>query len=202
MTMRRLFAILLFAAAGAASAADTIDCTGAFAPSTSEQALVAKFGKANVVRDTIYIAEGDETPGTVVFPNDPKRRLEIVWKDAKRRRTLDWIRVPLDSQWAVFGIRTGMPLADLVKRNGRDFLFSGFGWDYGGAITDWKGGALPTLGGKTCRLGVSIDVDYPESPTQAEEKALEAVSGDQELKSNSPHLKKLKVRVSELIVGY
>jgi hypothetical protein len=200
MTMRRLFAILLFAAA--AFADDTIDCTGTFAPSTSEQALVTKFGKANVVRDTIYIAEGDETDGTVLFPNDPKRRLEIVWKDAKRRRTPDWIRVSLDSQWTVFGLRTGMPLADLVKRNGRDFVFSGFGWDYGGAITDWKGGAVPSLGGKNCHVGVSIDVDFPETATKAQEKAMEAVSGDQELKSSSPHLKKLKVRVSELIVGY
>jgi hypothetical protein len=200
MTMRRLFAVLLFAAGALAD--DTIDCTGAFAPATSEQALVAKFGKANVVRDTIYIAEGDETDGTVLFPNDPKRRLEIVWKDAKRRKTLDWIRVPLDSRWSVFGLRTGMPLADLVKRNGRDFVFSGFGWDYGGAITDWKGGAVPALGGKICHVGVSIDVDFPESPTKAQEKAMEAVSGDQEFISNSPHLKKLKVRVSELIVGY
>ena len=198
--MRRVFAIVLFAAT--AFADDAIDCTGAFAPSTSEQALVAKFGKTNVVRDKIYIAEGDETDGTVVFPNDPKRRLEIVWKDAKRRKTPEWIRVPLDSRWSVFGLRNGMPLAELVKRNGRDFLFSGFGWDYGGAVTDWKGGAIPAIGGKTCHVGVTIDVDFPESPSKAEEKAFEGVSGDQELKSSSPHLKKLKVRVSELVVSY
>jgi hypothetical protein len=199
MTMRRLLPILLFATA---ALGDTIDCTGAFAPTTSEKALVAKFGKANVVRETIYIAEGNENPGTVVFPNDPKRRLEIVWKNAKQRRTPEWIRVPVDSRWSVFGLRNGMPLADLVKGNGRDFVFSGFGWDYGGAITDFKAGALATLGAKTCRVGVSIDLEYPESPSKAEEKAMEAVSGDREIASSSPHLKKLKVRVSELLVTY
>ncbi|HVG24948.1 MAG TPA: hypothetical protein VND45_12385 [Thermoanaerobaculia bacterium] len=188
-----LFGILLAA---------TIDCTGAFAPQTSEKALIAQFGKANVKRETVYVAEGGEEDGTVLFPNDPKRRVEIVWKQKKARQAPEWLRIADDSTWDVFGLRVGTPLADLVKRNGRDFRFSGFGWDYGGAITDLRGGELAKLGGKTCHVGMTIDVDFPENPTKAQEKALENVSGDRELTSSSPHLKKLKVRVTELLVSY
>lgn len=197
----RLIALLLFATT-ALAAEDVIDCTGAFSPQTSEQALIAKYGKANVKRDTIYVAEGGEEEGTVLFPNDPKRRVEIVWKNKKGRKSPEWLRVPDPSGWSVFGLRNGMPVADLEKRNGRDFRFSGFGWDYGGAVTNWRGGAIDKLGGKTCHVGVSIDPVYPENPTKAEEKALENVSGDRELASTSPHLKKLKVRVVELVVMY
>jgi hypothetical protein len=177
--------------------AATIDCTGAFAPQTSEQTLIAQFGKANVKREMIYVAEGTEEAGTVLFPKDPARRVEIVWKNKKARKSPEWLRVPAESRWNVFGLANGMPLAELVKRNGRDFRFSGFGWDYGGGITDWRGGTLATLGGKSCHVGVSIDALEP-----FDEKALEKVSGDQEVASSSPHLKKLKVRVTELVVSY
>jgi hypothetical protein len=177
--------------------AAVIDCTGAFAPQTSEQALVTQFGKANVKREMIYVAEGGEEEGTVLYPNDPKRRVEIVWKNKKARKSPEWLRVPAESQWSVFGLQNGMPLAELVKRNGRAFRFSGFGWDYGGAITDWRGGTLASIGGKTCHVGVSID---PVDPI--DDKALEKVSGDQEVATTSPHLKKLNVRVRELIVTY
>ena len=56
MMMLRLLFVLLFSTA--AFAQNVIDCTGAFAPSTSEQTLIAKFGKANVAREAIYVAEG------------------------------------------------------------------------------------------------------------------------------------------------
>jgi hypothetical protein len=200
MMMTRLLLVLLFATA--ALAEDVIDCTDAFAPSTSEQALIAKYGKGNVKRDTIYVAEGGEEEGTVLFPNDPKRRLEIVWKNKKQRKSPEWMRVPTESRWSVFGLRNGTTLADLVKRNGRDFKFSGFGWDYGGAITDWRGGAMNTVGGKTCHVGVSIDAVVPDNPTKSQEAALNAVSGDSEFLSSSPHLKKIKVQVNEIIVSY
>ena len=197
----RLIALLLFATA-AFAAEDVIDCTGAFSPQTSEQALIAKYGKVNVKRDMIHVAEGAEEAGTILFPNDPKRRVEIVWKNKKGRKSPEWLRVPADSRWSVFGLRNGMAVADLEKRNGRHFLFSGFGWDYGGAVTNWRGGAIAQLGGKTCHVGVSIDPVYPDNPTKAEEKALENVSGDREHPSTSPHLKKLKVQVVELTVMY
>jgi hypothetical protein len=179
-------------------AATTIDCTGVWSARTSEQALAAQFGKANVKRETIYGAEGTEEPGTVLYPNDPKRRVEIVWKNKKGRKSPEWLRVPAGSEWNVFGLRAGTTLAELVKRNGGDFRFSGFGWDYGGNVTDWRGGAMASLGGKSCR--VAVELVEPVEPF--DEKALENVSGDREISTTSPHLKKLKVRVSELTVMY
>ena len=197
----RLLAIL-FAATTALAADDTIDCTGLWSPQTSEQALATKFGKANVKREAVHVAEGSEEDGTVLFPNDPKRRVEIVWKNKKGRKSPEWLRISDESRWSVFGLRNGMTLAEVEKRNGRGFRLSGFDWDYGGIVTDWRGGAIATLGGKACRVALELTPLYPENPTKAEQKAMDAVVGDREISSTSPHLKKLKVHVRELTVMY
>jgi hypothetical protein len=58
------------------------DGTGALlAPSVDEAALRRRFG-ARAVRRARLVVEGSETaPGTVLFPDDPSRRLEIFWRD-------------------------------------------------------------------------------------------------------------------------
>lgn len=180
----------------------TIDCTGVWSPQTSEQALAAKFGKANVKREQVYVGEGQEEAGTVLFPNDPRRRVEIVWKNKKGRKSPEWLRVSDESTWDVFGLRTGMPLAEIEKRNGKPFRLYGFEWDFGGIVTNWRDGAIAKLGGKTCIVGAELTVDYPDEPTKAEEAAMNEVAGDREIASTSPHLKKLKVRVREITVSY
>ena len=182
--------------------ANAIQCTGVWSPATTEKALIAQFGRANVKRESIYLAEGEETPGTVLFPNDPKRRVEIVWRDKKKYARPEWLRIADESTWTAFGLRVGMPLAELQKLNGKPFVFSGFEWDYGGFVTNWRSGAIATLGGKTCAVTVRIDPLYPENPTKAEQAAMDAMGGDIEVTSDSPHAKRLKLRVSELSVQY
>lgn len=187
---------------GAAAAQDAITCTGLWAPATTEQALIRQFGRTNVVRESIYIAEGDETPGTIVFPNDETKRLEIVWRDARQRRRPEWIRVPAGSRWtAIAGLRGGMTLAEVEKINGRPFQLSGFDWDYGGMVGDWRGGALSKLKGP-CRVQVQFDRTVPDAPTRAQQRAIDATSGDRELLSSSPDLRRFPVRVSEIVIQY
>lgn len=182
--------------------AATIDCTGVWSPQTSEQALAAQFGKANVKREQVYLGEGQEEEGTVLFPDDPKRRVEIVWKNKKARKAPEWLRVSDESAWDVVGLRTGMTLAEVEKRNGRSFHLYGFEWDFGGIVTNWHEGAIAKLGGKSCRVGLELMYEVAENPTKAEQTAMERVAGDQEISSTSPHLKKLKVRVREITVSY
>src|SRR5687767_7709883 len=49
---------------------------------TTRSDLVSKYGAANVVDTVIYLAEGEMSPGAVLFPGDSMRRVEITWKDA------------------------------------------------------------------------------------------------------------------------
>ncbi|WP_056245861.1 hypothetical protein [Methylobacterium sp. Leaf456] len=125
-----------------------LDCTE-FSKKTDEAALVKRFGRENVVNAKLDGAEGEATPGTVVYPKDPSRRLEVTWWDTSRRRGLSGITVRGKSEWMVrtpgrardtVGLR--ISLAELEEANEKPFQISGFGWDYGGYATDWKGGKL------------------------------------------------------------
>lgn len=184
------------------AAALSMNCTGVWSPATTEQALIREFGRANVVRKTIYGAEGTELPGTVLFDKDPQRRVEIVWKDERKRDRLEWVSIDAPSRWEPFGLRNGMTLAQVEKLNGRPFRLNGFDWDYGGIVTDWRGGALQGIGGRTCRVHVTFEVIHPKKLTRAQEKAIEETGGERELSSSSPHLKQLDVRVSNISVSY
>ncbi len=194
-------AFVCAATAALAAADEPIACSGTWAATMSEEALVKQFGRANVVRGAVYVAEGNEEQGTILFPKNEKKRIEIVWKD-KRRRRPDWIRVPEGSRWPSFaGIANGMTVQQVEKLNGRTFKLSGFDWDYGGFVTDWRGGQLATTTGK-CHLQVRFDRAVPEEPTRAQQKALDATSGDRELLSSAANLRLFPTRVSQIVISF
>jgi hypothetical protein len=66
--------------------ADDIRCAGLFSPSISEARLRSRLGEANVKRAEIDVGEGETEPGTVVFPKDPSRHVEILWADPIKRQ--------------------------------------------------------------------------------------------------------------------
>ncbi|MDQ3283968.1 MAG: hypothetical protein M3Q69_21395 [Acidobacteriota bacterium] len=186
----------------AAYAADEITCTGVWSPDTSEKKLIAQFGAANVTRGTIHVAEGDTTPGTILFPNDAKRRVEIVWRDTKKRQTPEWLRIPADSEWKTFsGIHVGSKLEEIEKLNGAPFTLNGFGWDYGGIVTDWRGGKLATAGGK-CHMQLSFDIKTPENPPKIMQRAIDGVSGDRELSSSDTKMRMVRPFVAMIVISY
>ncbi len=194
--------LTLLAAAGTAVAEDAINCTGVWAPTTSEAALVRQYGRANVVRGPVYVAEGAETRGTIVFPNDESRRVEIVWRDTRQQKRPEWIRVPAGSRWATLsGIHNGTPLTDVEKLNGKAFQLSGFDWDFGGMVTDWRKGALAKLS-VPCRLQLRFDRTIPDRATAAQRRAADATSGDRNLLSSSPDLRRFPVQVDEIVIQY
>ena len=80
----------------------------------------------------------------MVFPGEPRKRLELVLDADDPDAPIRELRVPSgDSLWhAASGLRTGMTLAELVALNGAPVSFYGLGWDYGGTVQDWHGGTL------------------------------------------------------------
>ncbi|SFL69932.1 hypothetical protein SAMN04488125_12166 [Methylorubrum salsuginis] len=179
-----------------------LDCTE-FSKKTDEAALVKRFGRENVVTAKLDGAEGETVPGTVVYPKDPSRRLEVTWWDTARRRGLSGITLRGRSEWTVrtpgqardtVGLRTG--LAELEEANEKPFRISGFGWDYGGYATSWKGGRLDHMAGG-CSLSIRFDPD-----AKAPEKALAKVTGDREFGSSEPALRAVKPVPSSITVGW
>src|SRR5258705_11091353 len=53
---------------------------------TTKADLVHIFGARNVADQDIELGEGETAPGTVVFPKDPKRLIEIIWKYSVLKR--------------------------------------------------------------------------------------------------------------------
>jgi len=199
----RLATVALLAAAGTAQAqtADLLACSGPFARNADEAALIRAFGAGNVQRARIEIGEGEKAAGAILFPKDKKRRLELIWRDGKKRRGPGTIYVREGSAWAVAGptgerLAVGSALAAVEAANGKPFSILGFDWDYSGTAADWKDGKLAgAFGG--CRL--TIRFGYPKG---ADVKALDRLSGDQEFSSANPDMRLVKPTAYEILLSW
>lgn len=198
MTTRILaLALTLIAGAAHAQVPETLDCTGVFGRDSSHARVVQVFGARNVVFRKIHGPEGSELMATVVFGSDQRRRLEFLWHDEKARRRPSHISVGRGSAWrGPHGLAIGTALTEVERVNGRPFVLSGFGWDYGGTVTDWKGGALARLPGG-CRLLVRF-----EQGANPPGKAAEAVSGDRDFSSNNRNMRAVKPIIYEIIMSH
>lgn len=198
-----LAAIALVACAGTAlaQAPNLLACNGPFAREADEAALIKAFGAENVQRARIEIGEGEKADGAILFPKDSKRRLELIWRDGKKRRGPGTIYVRQGSAWAVAGpagerLAIGSALAAVEAANGKPFSILGFDWDYSGTANDWQGGKLARAFGG-CRL--TIRFGYPEG---ADAKALDRLSGDKEFSSSNPDMRLVKPTAYEILLSW
>jgi hypothetical protein len=162
----------------------------------SEAELRRHYG-GSVKSTRIQLGEGETTPGTVLFPGDSLRRAEIVWHDTvKRSRPARLILRGSQSRWqAGPGISLGTSLEELERLNGRPFTLAGFGWDYGGVIVDWSGGALDSA-----LAGVKLYLD--PGPVQYESAPYSQVLGDRDYSSSLPAMRQLNPRVAQIFVDF
>ena len=171
---------------------------GAITKNVSESELKKIYGSKNVKSDTIGLGEGETIPGTVIFPNDKNRRIEIVWKDKVKKKLPDFIQLFGEkSLWKTKeGISLGTSLKNLEKINGKPFVLAGFEWDYSGTVTSWKGGNLGKIGQKiTLRLN-------PENYDKVPQKDLDAVVGDGDFSSKNKAMQRINPKVYFIIVNF
>lgn len=145
----------------------------------------------------IQIGEGETMPGAVLFGGDSLRRAEIIWKDTvNRRMPARLILRGSKSQWRTDeGISLGTTLHELERLNGRAFTLAGFGWDYGGVITDWAGGAL---GRKLPGTMLYLD----PGPRQYESAEYSQVLGDRDYSSAAAPMQRLDPRVAQIFMDF
>ena len=168
-----------------------------FAKESTHIKLAMKYDSRNVTYGQVDGPEGSKIPGSILFPNDPKRRLEVLWANEAARSDPSVIAINGKSQWsAPKGMKLGLPIAALEKANGKPFKLSGFDKDGFTSVAGWDGGALSTLPGG-CKMGMRLHVN-----TKAPEEARKAVTGDKELSSNDAGVKAVKPTVIEILVGY
>jgi len=165
---------------------------------TSREDLVRVFGAANVVDQDVDVGEGETQPGTVLFPGDSKRAIEILWKDPSKKTAPAFLTVRgLASRWkTAHNISLGTSLKELERINGRPFHLTGFRWDDPGTITSWENGVLATelVAG---RGRILLRLDSPPRSDVTEKEDLE-VAGDRDFSSHHPVMQKINPRVYEM----
>jgi hypothetical protein len=180
----------------AAASSHTIACSGAFSKDSSNLKLAMVFDSRNVEFTDVDV-NGSKVGASVLFPKDPKRRLEIWWNNPANRSGTYLILINGQSTWvAPGGMKLGLTLAELEKLNHKPFKLKGFDKDNNATVSDWDGGALGTLAGG-CKSGVTLQPDPKAGPD-----AISALPADKEFSSGDPLMRELKPKVSEILIGY
>ena len=174
-----------------------IACSGPFALDSGNLSLAVAFNSKNVVFAEVDGGPIGKVPASVVFPNDPKRRLEVWWSDPASRTRVYLIVINGQSGWtAPLGLRLGLTLAEMQKLNRKPFKLTGFDTKNVASVSDWDGGALADLPGG-CKAGVNLHSD-PKAPVGA----VAALSADHEFSSADAAMRVIKPTISEILIGY
>ncbi len=174
-----------------------VACDGVFVKDSNHAKLALKYDARNIVYADVDGPSGTKIKASVLYPNDPRRRLEVVWLNEQPRTDLLVISINGRSQWtAPSGLKLGLPLAALEKANGRPFKISGFGPDGRASVMGWEGGGLAALPGG-CKMGITLSLD-----SKAPQAARSALAGVKELMSNDASLKSVRPVISEILIGY
>jgi hypothetical protein len=160
-------------------------------------ALLARaFAPKELREAAVEIGEGETLPGTVVFPDDPRRRLSVVWRERPSPAGRIWLMVDGESRWRGHrDIGLGTELRTLERLNGRPFTLAGFAWDYGGTVVDWRGGALASIATERCRLIVRL-----EPPRSAPRHLVDQVIDDRDFPSDHPAMRALNPAAYQVIL--
>ena len=179
-----------------AAPATAVACSGVFGKDSAHLKLAMRYDSRNVVFTEVDGPDGSKLNASVLYPNDPKRRLEVLWNNEASRSDTALVVINGQSQWtAPKGLKLGMPLAALEKANGRPFKLGGFGAE-GASVTGWAGGALGALPGG-CKVGIRL-----AAGRGVPADAVAGVAGEKELTSNDPAVKAVKPTVAEILIGY
>ena len=174
-----------------------VACSGVFAKDSNHLKLATTFEAQNITYGEVDGAEGTKLMASILYPKDPKRRLEILWDNEAARSDLSVISINGQSTWvAPKGLKLGMSLVAIERLNGKPFKLSGFDWDYGGRVSDWMGGALATLLGG-CAMGTKLAPDPKTS-----DDVRRQVAGKREFESSDPLMRAAKPTVEEITIGY
>jgi hypothetical protein len=157
---------------------------------STQASLEEQFGKEQVRAGDIPGPEGLTLPGLTVFADQADKTMSVYLSESEPKR-VSHVQINGDSSvWKTAqGLGLGTTLAELETLNGRPFELMGLYWDYGGHVTNWKGGALE---GMTLQLN--------SAATDLSEEEMTAISGDKTVTSDLPALRKANPRVSQITV--
>jgi hypothetical protein len=148
------------------------------------ETLLRTFGKERVTDEKMYRApDSDETVVKTIINKDKIDEIIIQWDDSLFHKKILSVEAYRENHpyKTSNGIHYGTTLAEMVIINGAKISFSGFGWDFGGLLTNFHGGKLTYQEGKS---NITYDVDIKITQQYDE------VMGDQIIDTDMPKAKK------------
>ena len=169
--------------------------TGSINAHTTRNDLVRLYGTANVVDQDVDVGEGEMQSATFLFPKDPERRIEILWKDPGTKTAPESADVRgKKSRWhALHGISLGTTSTELEHINGQPFLWTVMndGTDMRQGLISWRGGALE----KEFQEDGRVILELEGAPTKG---ALPRSPHESETNSDDPVWRRQNPRVSRM----
>ena len=187
-------ALIPFAPALAADgASEELNCTNIVKAGDTAETIKARYKGETAIEETAG-AEGETAKALTLFGKDPSRKLVISFFDDAMTQLSAMGPAEGAKHWTIKGLKVGSSLEDVIKANGGKFEVSGFEWDYGGYVTDLKGGKLSALDG-----GCMVMIRF--NPPEGKEVPA-SLSGEKSIPSSDPKLAKLKPTVSDIQLGW
>lgn len=157
--------------------------------------LQQRLGADTAVPEILPGAEGETMSGWTLFPADATRKLSVYLDESGEHPLMLMAGQDATGWTRSDGVRIGMTSQELAQLNGGPFGFMGFDWDYGGVVTDWRGGHLAPDGASAGPVTLCL----PE-PVEGEPLGDYPV-GDNEFGSDDPRLLLKPARVCEFGVN-
>jgi hypothetical protein len=174
-----------------------VACSGTFAKDSSEDELATAFDSKNVLFADVETSDGSKVPASILFPNDPKQRIEVWWSNPAAHSDIHLIVIGGQSTWtAPGGMRLGQTLEQVEKLNQKSFKLKGYDKNRIAYVSGWDGGALANLPGG-CAPGLSLRAN-----PKASVEAIGALPADKEYSSSDPAIRATKPTISEILIGY
>jgi hypothetical protein len=178
-------------------AANVVACSGVFAKDSTHLKLAIKYDSRNIAFGDVDGPDGSKIKASILFPNDPRRRLEVLWNNEASRSDTSIIAINGKSQWtAPKGLKLGMPLAAIEKLNGKPFKLAGFDWNGGGFVRELDGKLKMPPGGCNLIIRFEPGIANPLPARYAE------ITGDKTIVSSNKLLRRTRAQVSEWGIGY
>ena len=165
---------------------------GLITKSTDFAGLQAIYGASNVKDERICGPEcADSLDVTKIYP-EKNNEFIVYWRDSLYHKSISFIEtyLPDGPYHTDKGLKIGSTFEELLKINGKQIIFSGFDWDYGGSIQDYGMGTL-----QNSPLGFRLAMD---------EGGGTELSGDLEFNTEMPEVKKnlTKIKISTLTLSF
>ncbi len=168
----------------------TCETVGLIGKKDKELQLNMKFGETAVKRDSLF-KEGMYEEMITVVNSGKNSELKVHWNKHGQIKMIV-ISHPNSPYRYANGIKLGVSLNSMAALNQKAISFYGFGWDYGGTISDLNGGEIQKQ--YPCFAGVFAVKEKQISSTLLGDKIL--TSDFPDAQAASIYLKEMRVKLN------